>query len=191
VNPRLLRVVLGFLAGFVLISLIPALPELVKTAPNLPSPDQVGDALLATAAGLCLALLVVVVRRRRRATRRDSGFGRALARQMQGTPARAPARGPGRTVQLAPKPAPARPSTAPASALSVKIRTAARKGERVPALARRHSLSVDAIRAALGDPPSTPAARRGSSFRSRQQSVPPVRQARALPMRRNPYGALA
>jgi hypothetical protein len=180
-------VVIGFLAGFVLLSLLPALPEVLHTMENLPSPDQVGDVLLAAAAGLCLVLLLVVMRRRIRSTRRDDGFRQALARSSTPVaPTHALARTTARTTARSPSVV-----SPPASELQSKIRAAARKGERVPALARRHSLSVDAIRAALGEPPSAPAARRGSSFRAGQQSVPPARPAKALPRRRNPYGALA
>ena len=179
-NPRILRLVAGFLAGFVLLSLLPALPDLLRAARTLPSPDQVGDLLLATAAGLCVLLLVVLMRRRLVAARRDRSAGGATRAPLPARLATPSTRtsgavaGPGRL-----------------SELQARLRAAARKGERVPALARRHGISVDAVRTALGQNPPAPAARRGSSFRGRQQSVPAGRSARALPSGRTPYGALA
>ncbi len=199
-NPRVLRLLIGFLAGFVLLSLAPSLPVLLTAAENLPSPDQVGDLLLATTAGLLLVLLAVMVRRRVRIARQGTAFRQALVRQAAPTHALArtgsgsrpvaPSYAMARTPMVAPAHASAR-ITKPASELQAKICTAARKGERVPALARRHGLSVDAIRVALGEAPTAPAGRRGSSFRARQQAVPATAPAKALPRHRNPYGALA
>jgi hypothetical protein len=181
VNPRIFRLLIGFLAGFVLLSLAPSLPVLLAAARDLPSPDQVGDLLLATTAGLLLVLLVAMVRRRAHVAPTH-----ALARTRGGSSPVAP------THAMAPTSVRQGPAlTRPASQLQAKICTAARKGERVPALARRHGLSVDAIRVALGEAPTAPAARRGSSFRARQQAVPAAVPAKALAKRRNPYGALA
>lgn len=184
-NRRLLRLVIGFLAGFVLLSLLPMLPEALRSLERLPDPDQLGDILLAVTAGLCLVLLVVLVGRRRAATRQVHPFRQALARHAA-APVPAPA-----AVARRPGTVAAGAAAAPQSALEARIRTAAHKGERVPALARRHGVSIDAIRTALGEPRSAPAASRGSSFRPRQQSLPAAPPARAISVRKTPYGALA
>lgn len=186
-NPRILRLVVAFLAGFILLSLLPALPDALAALERLPDPARLGDILLGITAGLCSVLLVIVVRRRKAGARQAHAFQQALARQTPPRPsvqvstraAASVARRPqGVTVEV------------PRSELETRIRSGARKGERVPALARRHGLSIDAIRTALGEPRSAPAASRGSSFRSRQQPVPPAHPATAIPARRTPYRAL-
>jgi hypothetical protein len=152
---------------------------------------QTGDLLLGVSALLCASLLVISVRRRRIAGR-GHGFTHALAEQssrhaMVQPAARMNHSAPRPKTATAPVVAPSRPD----SELQAKIRLGAKKGERAPALARKHSLSVDAIRLAIGDPLPAPAVRRGRTFRPRQPSLPAAAPARALPARRTPYGALA
>jgi hypothetical protein len=181
--------VTAFTAGFVLLSLMPALPALVQSLGPLPSADQVGDALLAGSAGLCGVLLLVVIRRRRQVTRQAAAaFDRALARQPVARHLPVPvASGPATPGSRRTPAAPTRPE----SILETKIRGAARKGERVAAIARRHGMSIDAIRTALGEHRSAPAIQPGSSFRTRQQRLPAQPQARALLKGRTPYGAVS
>ena len=196
-NPRILGLLIAFLAGFVLLSQLSALPAALHALPalpaldRLPDLDRLGDVLLGTAAGLCFVLLGIVLRRRVVASRQVHPFSQARARQAAPRPAVALARRAPAAVARSTRPSTTAGVTAPQSELQGKIRSAARKGEKVAALARRHRLSVDAIRTALGELPSAPAALRGSSFRSRQQSLPAARPATAIPARRNPYGALA
>lgn len=140
-NPRLFRLIAGFLAGFVVLSYAPVLPTLVGNI-RMPSPAALPDGTgLAAAAVLTLTLLLLVVRRRRPAVR----------------PVRSAARP---------------PSPPPASALLGELRRAADQGERVPALARRFRLSQDAVRAAVGAGPSSPAARAERVSRARQRALP-------------------
>lgn len=88
------------------------------------------------------------------------------------------------------------------SDLASRIRQAARRGERIPALARRFNLSQDAIRAAIGRggsaqpvlirrSGSAPAALPGTSFRARQPTLPAQPVRKQLPGRRSPYLATA
>ena len=172
-TPKMLRLVLGFLAGFVLLSAAPRLPGALGGLADRAATDLVGDVLLATATALCGLLALVIVRRRRRppATRRHvrlrplpAGVRRALAR-----PPREP-----------------RPSD-----LGARLRQAARTGERVPQLARRFHLSQDAVRAAIGHGASGPAAPTGKSFRSRKASVPAKPRALPVAPQPSPYRALA
>lgn len=190
-TPMMRRLVAGFIAAFVLLSLAPYAPEglaLVRRAAPvagatlarvagtaagwLGAIDLTGpatDLLLAAAASLTLALLALLLRRHRaEAPRRRSG-----AR-------------PSRTA-LARTPAAAEPV---ASALSRRLRQAARDGERVPEVARRFRLSQDAVRVAIGRPAPTPAAPTGKSFRARQPVLPAKARAAAVTSRRNPYKAL-
>lgn len=64
-NPRLLRLIAGFLAAFVLLSYAPAIPGLVRELRWPTGVRQPGDILPATAAALTLVLLLLVLRRRR------------------------------------------------------------------------------------------------------------------------------
>ncbi|HSB55269.1 MAG TPA: hypothetical protein VLD58_12980 [Gemmatimonadales bacterium] len=195
-NPRLRWVLLAFLAGFVLLSLIPALPGLWQSlaAVDLSAVATVAteqsDLLLGTAAALLAVVLGLNVRRRIR-RQQASAFSDALSRSTASKQARGAAmvNSPRRAVKPAAR-APRRPAP-PASELEVKIRAGATKGERIPALARRHGISIDAVRAALGDSLPEAAARPGSSFRARQQRLPAKPPAALQPVRRNPYGALA
>lgn len=77
--------------------------------------------------------------------------------------------------------------------LGPRIRQAAR-GERavhVPDLARRFRTSQDAIRAALGREATTPAAKSGTSFRTRQQPPRAKPAARSVVTPPRAYRALA
>lgn len=194
-NPKMFRLVVAFLGGFILLSLLPAMPGMLSALQSLPPIDasliaQAGDLLLGATALLCAALLVISVRRRR-VTGRKHGFARALAEQTSRHAMVQPA---ARMSQTAPRAKAAEPTTAvsrPDSELQARIRQGARKGERAPALARKHCLSVDAIRLAIGEPLPAPAVRRGRTFRPRQSSLPAAAPARALPARPTPYGALA
>jgi hypothetical protein len=189
--------VVAFLGGFILLSLLPALPGAISAFQSLPpmpalAIDQMGDILLGSTALLCGVLLVISLRRRRKPAGGEPGFERALAQHSNRHAMVQPA---ARLSYQAPKPKPV-PQTAGAlarsdSELQSRIRMGAKKGERAPALARRHSLSVDAIRLAIGDPLPTPAARRGRSFRTRQPSLPVPPPARVLATCQTPYGALA
>jgi hypothetical protein len=198
VTPRLRRVLLVFLAGFILVSLVPAMPgmwqslETVDYAAIGAFATAQNDLLLGAVAGLLTLVLVIGVRRRIR-RQQASAFREALSRS-SATEARPAA---GMAMVSSPrrqaKPAvgaPRRPAP-PASELEVKIRAGATKGERIPALARRHGISIDAVRAALGDSQPEAAARPGSSFRARQQRLPAKLPATSRPARRNPYNALA
>lgn len=68
-NPRLLRLLAGFLAAFVLLSYAPAIPGLMRDFRWPTGLRQPGDILLAVAAALTLVLLLLVLRRRRLAPR--------------------------------------------------------------------------------------------------------------------------
>lgn len=197
-NSQVRRIVGLFLTGFVLLSLVPAMPDLwhqlsrVDVTAVAALATAGSDVLLGAAASLLAVALLLRIRRRVRASRAHA-FESALAQHgiRQAEPRGATA------VALRPMPpvkpfrrTPRRPQPA-ASELETKIRTAAKKGEKVTALARRHRLSVDAIRAALGDSLPEPSAPRGNSFRGRQQRLPAKPPAALPPKSRKPYGALA
>lgn len=196
-NPRIFRVVVAFLGGFILLSMLPVMPGMLRALQDLPidlsAINQAGDLLLGTTALLCAALLLISVRRRRESS--GHGFEKALAQQ---TDHHAMVQPSARMSYSASK---AKPATQPAaetrsvsrpdSELQARIRQSAKKGERAPALARKHSLSVDAIRLAIGDPLPAPAVRRGRTFRPRQPSLPAAAPGRAGAAARTPYGALA
>ena len=194
-TPKTIRLIVGFLAVFVLLSIAPAIPDFIATLNDgngleLPA---INDTVL-LAIGGCVALLgLVVVIRQRKAGDRRTGDGRASAGR---------ASVPARSTQL---PAAARttgiftrrimpehsgPYPTISSPLHIRLRAAAGKGERLPAIARRNGLSVDAVRAALGtSAASAPAARTGSSFRSTQPTLPPKPRARPVPASRTSYQA--
>jgi hypothetical protein len=153
---------------------VPRLPGALGGFADRAVTDLVGDVLLATATVLCGLLALVIARRRRQAAPPRGGTaGAALSlagvRRALARPPREP-----------------RPSD-----LGVRLRQAARTGERVPQLARRFHLSQDAVRAAIGHCASGPAAPTGKSFRSRKASLPA--KPRALPVgpQPSPYRALA
>jgi hypothetical protein len=183
-NARILRLVLAFLAGFVLLSFLPLVPGLLGGVNLSGSADELGDVLLTAALALSVTLLVVVMRRRMRRARRApaaTAAKRVATRPSHALATRTRAAGP-RAMTI---------NQGPLSPLTQKIRAGSQSGERIPAIARRHSLAVDAVRVALDRGPSSPAARPGSSFRSRQASVPAPTRTKALSGRRNPYAALA
>jgi hypothetical protein len=64
-NPRLFRLIAGFLAAFVLLSYAPFVPDLVREFRWPAGILAPGDVLLAAAAALTLMLLLLVLRRRR------------------------------------------------------------------------------------------------------------------------------
>jgi len=169
-TPKFVRLLMLFLAGFVLLSLIPYAPAAAARLQALPlHVDLTGDAALGTAAGLAGLLLLLRLRRRTPAPARSTAVAR---------------RKPGRA-------APAAPAGLPMSALRARIRAAAGGGTRVPAVARELGLSVDAVRAALGRDQSAPAARPGRTFRPRQPSLPARPRATPVASGRKPYTALA
>ncbi len=192
-TPMMRRLVAGFLATFVLLSLAPYAPEGLALARRLApvagaalarlagsaagwlgAIDLTGpaaDLLLAAAASLTLALLALLLLRHR-----------AEAPRRRSAPAAA------RTAVARARPSSAEPV---ASALSRRLREAAREGERVPEVARRFRLSQDAVRVAIGRAAPTPAAPTGKSFRSRQPVLPAKPRATPVASRRTPYKALA
>lgn len=195
-NARVRRLVLGFLAGFILLSLIPAMPGLWQQAAGLdlnrvaPALAAWSDLLLGAAAGLLTLALALRIRRRVRTTK-AAAFQNALAQQL-------PAKSRSAASVAAPRGLPAvkpfsrspRGPQPPASELEIRLRSAARKGEKIAALARRHHLSIDAVRVALGDAAPQPAAPRGNSFRG-QQRLPAGPSKAIAPRSRKPYGATA
>ena len=192
-TPMMRRLVAGFLATFVLLSLAPYAPEGIALArravpvvaaalarlaqaggawlSTLDPGGPAGDLLLVAAASLTLLLLTLLLRRHRAEA-----------------PRRRPAARPARAAVARRSADPVAP---PSSALSRRLREAARDGERVPEVARRFRLSQDAVRVAIGRAAPTPAAPTGKSFRSRQAVLPARPRATPVPSRRSPYKALA
>lgn len=181
-NRRQFRLVAGFLAAFVLISVAPVLPDLttpfsiggIRIDVNAPLADGVGELLLTLAGGLVLAAVIIAGRRALRARRAPSR--RTVGRPSQAVASRARAE---------------RPVAIRESALTLQLRKEAERGIRVPELARTFGLSQDAVRGALGRRVTAPAAPGGSSFRSRKSVTPAKPAARAIATRRTPYQALA
>jgi hypothetical protein len=64
VTPQMLRLVLGFLAAFVLLSVAPHLPGLVAALSDPALTDRLGDLLLYAAGGLALSILSIHLLRR-------------------------------------------------------------------------------------------------------------------------------
>jgi len=152
-NPKLLRLTAGFLAAFVLISYAPALPDLLRGVSFAPALSDLlrGVSFPAVRAGENDALL---------------GSAAALSlglwlivRRRQGL--EAPVASHSRVG-----------SASVESALRAELRRAVEQGERIPAIARRHHLSQDAVRVAVGRGPSTPAAGAERVSRLRQGPVP-------------------
>ncbi len=180
-TPKTIRLIVGFLAGFVLISLAPTLPDLLTqlgAAPTIELP-VISDTMLLVIGGGVVLLGLLVLRRQQRARAprpAAASASRAVARPAVTRPA--------------PRVRPERSSPQPsiASPLQIRLRTAAGKGERIAALARRNGLSVDAVRAALGTSHApAPAARSGSSFRSTPPSLPAKPRSRPVSSGRNRY----
>ncbi len=187
-NPRQLRLIVGFLAVFVLISVAPTpsdlrsassgllanveLPDLGLSGTELG--DGVGNLLLLAAGGLVLSVGVIAARRRylarpRRAKSPRSSTSRVLAN-----------RGSAGAMERAPE-----------SPLALRLRKESSRGVRAPELARQFGLSQDAVRIAVGRPATAPAARAGSSFRTRKPVSPAPAQATAVTRRRSPYQVMA
>jgi len=179
-NSRQLRLVLGFLAVFVLISIAPMLPDLGTVGSDLIADvsltDGLGNLLLVCAGGLVLSVGVIAARRR------------WLARERR--PRQAAAKAPARALVHGEA---SRPSGAAAveSPLTRQLRKESERGCRVPELARKFGLSQDAVRGALGRSPTAPAARAGSSFRDRKPASPPAARAKPVSLRRSPYQVTA
>ena len=165
-SPRILKLVLVFLTGFVLLAYAPVLVQAAPTVgaalgaipvpafPTLASDgDLLGDMLLGTAAAMLALLLVLRLRRRVAAS---------------------PAVTPRPALQLV---------TTHESPLRTDIRKAAATGERVPALARRFRLSQDAVRVALHKEGPTDAARPERSSRRERQLPPPAKAPARVPSR--------
>jgi hypothetical protein len=186
-NQWTLRIVIGFVVAFVLLSLAPSSPAFLSGASHFVAgaPDLLAaanralagiatDDLLLGVAALLAGMLLV---RRRQAVPVVRRAAPAAARASSAMARSARPVGSARD--------PARQDT-----LAARIRAAARNGERVPALARQHQLSQDAIRVAIG-PAASSAGLPGSSFRSRQRLSPGAPAARAAIPRRTSYRAPA
>jgi hypothetical protein len=180
-TPKTIRLIVGFLAVFVLISVAPALPDFV-TGLNagqgfeLPA---ISDSIL-IAIGGSIVLLALVVRRRQavRAAQPVARTGKALARPSVEQPLKRA------------MPEHSGPYPTIASPLQIRLRAAVQKGERIPVLARRLNLSIDAVRAAVGaSAAATPAARSSTSFRSADPSFPAKPRARSIAGRASRYEA--
>jgi hypothetical protein len=184
-NRNQLRLVAGFLAVFIVISVAPLLPAMpaLAVAPfsiaglridvTAPLADGVAELLLTCAAGMVAAVTIIAVRRRVLA-------GRSPARGTRPGVALARARATGERAVVVRE-----------SALTLQLRKEAERGVRVPELARTYGLSQDAVRGALGRRVSPPAAQGGSSFRGRKAVTPAKPAARAVVPRRSSYQALA
>lgn len=174
-TPKTVRLIVGFLACFVLISVAPAIPDFIANlsgGTGLQIPAISDTTLLAIGAAVLLLGLIVLQRKQRRVraaqpvTRSRS---QALARPSADKPLK-------RSMPEHSGPYPTIPSP-----LQIRLRAAVDKGERIPVLARRHNISVDAVRTAVGaTATSAPAARPSTSFRSSAPSLPAKPRARAV-----------
>ncbi|MBZ5621608.1 MAG: hypothetical protein LAQ69_23195, partial [Acidobacteriia bacterium] len=68
-TPKMLRLVLGFLAAFVFLSVAPYLPGLVDALNDQALTDQLGDLLIYLAGGVAVAVVSIYLLRRQRAPR--------------------------------------------------------------------------------------------------------------------------
>jgi len=176
-NPRQLRLVVGFLTVFVLMSVAPTLPDLRSAGSELLADvdftDGLGNLLLVVAGGLVLSVGVIAARRRLLARPRPGSRSRpSIARALAG--------------QRSP-----RAAGVPESVLARQLRKESTRGLRVPELARQFGLSQDAVRVALGRVATAPAAQTGRSFRSRKPASPVPAQAVAVARQRSPYQVMA
>lgn len=169
------RLVAGFLAVFVLISVAPAVPDFLANLNGLPAITipAVSDSLLVAIAGAVLLLGLLVLRRRQRqahaAAQPVTSRSRALARPSAEQPLKRA------------MPEHSGPYPTIASPLQIRLRAAVDKGERIPALARRHNISIDAVRAAVGASVAhAPAGRPSTSFRPSAPSLPAKPKAKAV-----------
>jgi hypothetical protein len=183
-TPKTVRLIVGFLAVFVLLSVAPAIPDFIANLDDgngLELPAITDSTLIAIGGAVLLLGLVVLHRRQRQVRaaqpvhRRDS---HAVARPSMESPLK-------RSM-----PEHSGPYPTIASPLQIRLRAAVDKGERIPVLARRHSISIDAVRAAVGaSAVTTPAARPSTSFRSPAPSLPAKPRARAVENRISRYEA--
>lgn len=165
-SSKTLRLVGGFLAVFVLISVAPAIPDFVASINGMPAITipAISDSMLLAIGGAVLLMALLVLRRRQlhaRAAAQPVTRSKALARPSAAQPLK-------RSV-----PEHSGPYPTIASPLQIRLRAAVEKGERIPALARRHSISIDAVRAAVGASAAhAPAGRPSNSFRGSAPSLP-------------------
>lgn len=168
-TPQMIRLVAGFLAAFVLLSVAPALPVAVALLQDPILTEVWNDMLPFVLGGVVLATVSIV-----------------LLRAVANRPAK-PVR-PSAPSRPSHSPVPARVSRSEPklaiSPLALEIRQAAREGGRVPELARRFRTSQDAIRVVIGREGVHSAAPEGSSFRPRQAPLPARPVAKALPLSR-------
>lgn len=182
-TPKTIRLLAGFLAGFILLSLAPELPGFIAGLDDgrgLELPAISNATLIAI--GGCVALLGLMVAHRRQRLARMQPRVRpasnyAVARPSVEQPLR-------RATPEHSGPYPTIPSP-----LQIRLRAAVEKGERIPVLARKHSISIDAVRTAVGATAtsSTPAARTSTSFRGATPSLPPRPRSRPVPQGRTRY----
>lgn len=177
-NPRQLRLVVGFLTVFVLMSVAPTLPDLRSAGSELLADvdrtDGLGNLLLVVAGGLVLSVGVIAARRR------------LLARPRRGRQSR-----PSTGRALAGHRSPRAAAALPESVLARQLRKESTRGLRVPELARQFGLSQDAVRVALGRVVTAPAAQTGRSFRSRKPASPVPARAAAVARQRSRYQVMA
>ncbi len=177
-NPKTIRLVAGFLAVFVLISVAPAIPGFIANLDRIPplTIPAISDSLLVAIAGavLLLGLLVLRRRQRQRAAQPVTSRSHALVRPSADKPLKRA------------MPDHSGPYPTIASPLQIRLRAAVDKGERIPALARRHNISIDAVRAAVGASAAhAPAGRSSTSFRAPAPSLPAKPRAKPVPQRVN------
>lgn len=185
-NSKTLRLLAGFLAGFILLSLAPAIPDFIAsvnsgTSLQLPA---ITDTML-IAIGGCVALLGLVVMHRRQ---RKVLAAQPITRPSQ---SRALARPSMQKPQQRSMPEHSGPYPTIQSPLQIRLRAAVEKGERIPVLARRHNISIDAVRTAVGaSATSSPSPSRAStSFRSDAPSLPAKPRAKSVAHRGSAYPA--
>lgn len=182
---KTIRLVSGFLTMFVLVSVAPALPDFLANLNGVPSLTlpAISDSMLIAIGGAVLLLGLLVLRRRQRQTRAAqpvTGRSRALARPSMDQPLKRA------------MPEHSGPYPTIASPLQIRLRAAVEKGERIPALARRHSISIDAVRAAVGASVAhAPAGRPSTSFRAATPSLPAMPRATAVAQRVSRYHVTA
>jgi hypothetical protein len=181
-NSKTIRLIVGFLAVFVLISVAPAMPGFLAKLGSMPSftIPAISDSLLIAIGGAVLlpGLLVLRRRQRRHAAQPVTSRSRALARPSAEKPLKRA------------MPEHSGPYPTIASPLQIRLRAAVEKGDRIPALARRHSISIDAVRAAVGASVAhAPAGRPSTSFRASAPSLPAKPRAQAVSHRVSRYQA--
>jgi hypothetical protein len=173
-NRRQLRLVLGFLSVFVLLSVAPTLQEVgagsTALLDNAALTDGAGNLLLVFAGGLLLSGGIIAARRRRLARPGRKAAVKSAAHAMT-------RRSTDRDCAFA----------IAESTITRELRKESERGTRAPELARQFGLSQDAVRAALGRAPTAPAARSGNSLRNRKPAPSAPARGAALTRRRTPY----